>query len=102
MPTRSLLVVLALCACTTVSAPAPTKDDVKPEIAKVEPKVLVDLLGEDDQNALARIAAVDLDGDGNDEILADLDAFEGAYVHLYRWNADASRYESATIAGDGA
>jgi hypothetical protein len=62
----------------------------------------VPLIDAQPEGILKPIGAVDLDGDGNDEILADLDAFEGAYVHLYRWNADTSKYESATIAGDGA
>lgn len=62
----------------------------------------VPLIDAQPEGILKPIGAVDLDGDGNDEILADLDAFEGAYVHLYRWNADTSKYEGGTIAGDGA
>lgn len=62
----------------------------------------VPLVDAQPEGILKPVGAVDLDGDGNDEIIAELDAFEGAYVHLYRWNADTSKYEGGTIAGDGA
>jgi hypothetical protein len=54
------------------------------------------------EGTLRPLGAVDLDGDGTDEILMALDAFEGAYIRLYVWNESTSKYDSITIAGDGA
>lgn len=53
------------------------------------------------EGRLRPLGAVNLDGDGNDELLARLDAFEGTYVQLFEWDAKADRYAAVTIAGDG-
>lgn len=53
------------------------------------------------EGQLRPLGAVDLDGDGTDELLARLDAFEGTYVQLFQWDSKAERYAVVTIAGDG-
>jgi hypothetical protein len=59
------------------------------------------LLAPSPEGNLALLGRCDLDGDGADEILAQLDAFEGRYIVLLRWDESESAYASTTIAGDG-
>lgn len=54
-----------------------------------------------EEGRLTMIGACDLDGDGTDELVGELDAFEGSFVNLYRWDTGAGRYVGESIAGDG-